>query len=165
MSARQRWRGRLLAPLVYLGALGLLIEEWFWRAGAALLAPLAGLSAVGALEGWLRRLPPYGALAAFVLPALLLAPVKLIALLAVAHGHVWSGVAVIAVAKLGGAAAVARIYALTLPALLTLAWFARWRLAFLSLKQRWIARLKASGAWRRLRTLRRLLARWWRRRA
>jgi hypothetical protein len=150
-----------MAPLIYLAALGLLLEDWLWRVGAAMLAPLTRLPPLAALEAWLRRLPPYGALAAFVLPALLLAPVKLIALFAVARGHVWSGIAVIACAKLGGAAAVARIYALTLPALLTLSWFARWRLAFMGMKLRWVARLKTSAAWHQLRLMRRLLGRWW----
>ena len=54
----------------------------------------------------------------FVLPGLLLLPVKLLAVVAIAHGHAVSGIATIVVAKLGGAAVVARLYALTLPTLL-----------------------------------------------
>jgi hypothetical protein len=81
-----------------------------------------------------RRLPPYGALCLFVLPGLLLLPVKLLALVAIAHGHALSGIATIVVAKLGGAAVVARIYVLTLPTLLALGWFARCHGWFMMLK-------------------------------
>ena len=45
----------------------------------------------------------------------------------------------------------ARIYVLTLPTLLTLAWFARWHGSFIALKDRWMASLRASNFWRRVR--------------
>jgi hypothetical protein len=146
----KRWSlfRRLLTPLVYLAALFLLFEEWLWRAGARLMSSLSRFPPLHALEDAIRRLPPYPALLTFVLPAVMLFPVKILALLAIAHGHIFSGVAVILVAKLGGAAAVARIYVLTRPTLLTLGWFARWHQWFLFLKDRWIARLRASEAWR-----------------
>ncbi|HEV7815171.1 MAG TPA: hypothetical protein VGP06_08755 [Janthinobacterium sp.] len=143
----RRW---LLAPLVYLAALFLLSEEWLWRVGAGLMAYAGRLPPLRTLAGWIARLPPYPALLLFVFPAVLLFPVKILALLAIAHGHVWSGVGVILAAKLGGAAAVARIYVLTRPALLTLDWFARRHAAFIAFKERCIARLRASAAWRQL---------------
>jgi hypothetical protein len=90
---------------------------------------------------------------AFVLPGLLLFPVKVLALLAIAHGHPASGIATLAVAKIGGAAVVARLYVLTLPSLLALAWFARCHAWFIALKDRWIAYLRASRAWRLSRRL------------
>jgi hypothetical protein len=90
-------------------------------------------------------------LCAFVLPGLLLLPVKLLALLAIAHGHALAGLAGFVAAKLGGAVVVARIYLLTLPTLLTLGWFARWHGGFLRLKERLLAALRASGFWRRVR--------------
>jgi hypothetical protein len=158
------WR-RLLAPLVYLAALALLFEQWLWEAGARVLQRLAAFWPLRALERAIARLPPYAALAVFALPALLLLPVKLLALFAIAHGHLWSGVGVILAAKVGGAAAVARLYMLTRPALLALPWFARWHNAFLALKERWIARLRATRAWRRVRALAVAIARlrrhWW----
>lgn len=144
---------RLRAPLVYLAALVLLFEQWLWEAGARVLQRLAAFWPLRALERAIARLPPYAALAVFALPAVLLLPVKLLALFAIAHGHVWSGVGVILAAKVGGAAAVARLYTLTRPALLALPWFARWHNAFLALKERWIARLRATRAWRRVSAL------------
>jgi hypothetical protein len=160
-------RRRLFAPLVYLAALFLLLEEWLWDVGARLMAQLAQFPPLRALEQFICRLGPFAALAVFVLPALMLFPVKLLALLAMAHGHAMLGLGVFIAAKLAGAAAVARLYALTRPALLRLPWFARLNNWFIALKDRWIARLKATAAWQEcrdaLRTCRAWLRRQWRR--
>lgn len=142
-------RSRALAPLVYLAALALLLEQWCWDAGLALGRAMSRWPLLGALERRVRALPPYAALCAFVLPGLLLLPVKLLALLAIAKGHAASGMATIVIAKLGGAAVVARLYALTLPTLLAVGWFARCHGWFMRLKERCLAQLRASRAWRR----------------
>lgn len=75
-----------------------------------------------------------------------------------------SGVMTIVVAKLGGAAVVARLYALTLPTLLAVGWFARCHGWFMRLKDRWIGRLRASHGYlqaaRLLRRMRRALRQW-----
>jgi hypothetical protein len=139
-------RTRLFAPLVHLAALVLLLEEWCWDAGARLGAGLARWPLLAAIEARVRLLPPYGALCLFALPGLLLLPVKLLALVAIAHGHAISGVATIVIAKLGGAAVVARLYALTLPTLLAVGWFARCHDWFMALKTHWVGRLRASQA-------------------
>ena len=141
-------RPRLLAPLVHLAALVLLAEAWTWEVGSRAAARMAAWPPLRWLEGRIRLLPPWAALAAFVLPGLLLLPLKLLALLAIAHGHALSGVAGFVAAKLGGAVVVARIYVLTLPTLLTLGWFARWHGGFVALKDRWLAQLRASRFWR-----------------
>jgi hypothetical protein len=162
-------RTRLFAPLVHLAALLLLLEEWCWDVGARLGAGLADWPLLMAVEARVRVLPPWGALCLFVLPGLLLLPVKLLALMAIAHGHAISGVATIVIAKLGGAAVVARLYALTLPTLLAVGWFARCHGWFMRLKKRWVGRLRASQAFLQaaalLRAMRRALRRWRYRRA
>lgn len=147
MKRLYTFRRRLFAPLVYLAALFLMLEEWLWDVGARLMAKLAAFPPLRALERFIGRLGPLAALAVFVLPALLLFPVKLLALMAIARGHAMLGLTVFVVAKLAGAAAVARLYMLTRPALLSLAWFARLHNWFVDLKDRWIARLKATAAW------------------
>ena len=139
-------RSRLFAPLVHLAALVLLLEEWCWDAGLRLGRALARWPALARLEARVRTLPPYAALCAFVLPGLLLFPVKVLALVAIAKGHAASGITTIVVAKLGGAAVVARLYALTLPTLLALGWFARCHGWFMDVKDRWIGHLRASAA-------------------
>jgi len=161
-----RWhtlRRRLLAPLVYLAALFLLLEDWLWDCGVRLTAGLARWQGLRRLERRIAMLPPGAALALFLLPVLLLLPVKLAALYAMACGHALAGLAVIVLAKLCSAAIVARIYVLTRPALLTMAWFARLETWFLALKERAIARLQATPTWRRLRHLTAALRRGWRR--
>lgn len=151
--ARALPRSLLLTPLVYLVALVLLLEEWCWDVGMRLATALSRWSWLAALEARVRTLPPFAALCAFVLPGLLLLPVKLLALLAIAHGHPLSGIATIVVAKIGGAAVVARLYALTLPTLLEVHWFARCHAGFMDVKTRCIARLHASPAVHRARVL------------
>lgn len=160
-----RWhtlRRRLLAPLVYPAALFLLLEDWLWDCGVRLTAGLAHWRPLRWLERRIGALPPYPALVLFLLPVLLLLPVKLAALYAMACGHALAGLAVIVLAKLVSAAIVARIYVLTRPALLTLAWFARLERCFLALKERAIARLEAAPAWQRLRHLMAAMRRGWR---
>ena len=143
-------RSRLLAPLVYVVALVLLFEEWCWDAGARLGANivrrLSRWAWVAVLDARIRTLPPYGALCLFALPGLLLLPVKLLALVAIAHGHAVSGIATIVVAKVGGAAVVARLYTLTLPTLLGIPWFARGYAWFMVIKTRSLALLRTSRA-------------------
>ena len=138
-----------------------------WATGARIMQVVAQYPPLHALEAWIKRLPPYWALAVFVLPAVLLFPVKLLALLAIARGHAFSGIGVIVIAKLGGAAAVARLYSLTRPTLLSLPWFARWHGLFMETKDRWIARLRATRPWRRVSRLSAALGRarraWWQR--
>ena len=137
----------MFAPLVYLAAVVLLVEEWCWDTGMRLARALARWPALAALEGRVRTLPPYAALCAFVLPGLLLLPVKFLALLAIAHGHALSGIATIVVAKVGGAAIVARIYVLTLPTLLAVGWFARCHGWFMGTKARCLGYLRTSHAY------------------
>jgi hypothetical protein len=107
---------------------------------------LARWPALAALEARVRTLPPYAAQCAFVLPGLLLFPVKVLALLAIAHGHALSGIATIVLAKVGGAAVVARIYVLTLPTLLAVGWFARCHGWFMGAKTRCLDYWRASHA-------------------
>lgn len=146
-------RSRLLAPLAQLAALILLAEAWTWQVGGRFAAAIATWPPLRWLEARIRTLPPWAALGAFVLPGLLLLPVKLVALLAIAHGHAAAGIAGFVVAKLGGAAVVARIYILTLPTLLSVGWFARCHGGFLRLRDRLLAALRASHVYRQVRRL------------
>lgn len=146
-------RSRLLTPLVYLAALVLLLEEWCWDVGMRLAVALSRWPLLQLLELHVRRLPPWAALCAFVLPGLLLLPIKLLALVAIAHGHAATGIATLVAAKIGGAAVVARLYALTLPTLLDVRWFARGHGGFMVLKARCLERFRASPAVLRARVL------------
>lgn len=136
-------------PLAYLVGMVVLLEEAFWRAGMWIGGWVARLPLARLFEQLIVALPPWAALCAFVLPGLLLIPVKLLALLAIANGHAATGVTTFVVAKLGGAALVARIYTLALPKLLTLAWFARTHAPVIAFKTHHLARMRASALWHR----------------
>jgi hypothetical protein len=128
-------------------ALILIFEEWGWEPLARLMARLAKLPLWARMEAFIVRLPPYAALVVFFVPALMLLPVKLLALYWISRGHTFFGIAVVLVAKMLGTAAVARLFSLTQPALMQLAWFARlygrWKLW----KDALIARMKSSPVW------------------
>jgi hypothetical protein len=140
-------RNRLLTPLVFLVGVVVVLEEAFWRAGIWIGSWVARLPLARLFERAIVALPPWAALCAFVLPGLLLIPVKLLALLAIANGHAATGVTTFVVAKLAGAALVARIYTLSLPKLLELSWFARWHAPVIAFKTRHLERMRATHFW------------------
>ncbi len=139
-------------------ALILIFEEWGWEPLSRLLGYLARLPLWARMEVLITRLPPYGALVAFFVPALMLLPVKLLALYWISRGHAVLGIAVVLAAKMLGTAAVARLFALTQPALMRLAWFARLYGHWKPWKDALIARVKATPVWHamteRVRTIR-----------
>ena len=151
---------RLLERLLgWLLALVILFEEWGWEPLQRLLARLGAWLRLQALEAAIGRLPPYGALALFALPSLALLPVKLGALWLIGQGHLLAGAALVVGAKLAGTAVVARLFTLTRPALMRLAWFARAWAAWSAWKAALLARVRASWPWRTARALRRRVAR------
>lgn len=155
-------RRLLRALFTYPIALLLLFEEWGWRRLERALAWLAQLPWWGRAEGWIARLPPWAALAVFGLPVLALLPVKLAALWLFARGHAMLGLGLLAGAKLGGTAAVARLFHLTQPALMRFAWFARWYPRWKAWKDRVLDEVRQSAPWRAMRRVKRLAKAWWR---
>ena len=158
-----RWPARLLTGLGSgLLALLILFEEWGWVPLQQLLARIGRWPGLRWIEGWVRSLPPWGAVCVFLLPTSLLLPVKLLALWAVGRGHVAWGIGVIVLAKLVGTAVVARLFTLTQPALMQLRWFAWAAAHWMRFKQAVLARAHATWAWRVARVLRRRWLHAWR---
>ncbi len=151
MKSLWRLLGRVLRGLgtVLLAAV-LLFEEWGWRPLTAFAAWVARLPPLAALEARIRRASPYAALALFALPALALLPVKLGALWLIHQGHGGLGLSVILAAKLAGTALVGRLFILTEPQLMRIAWFARALTWWRAKKATWLARIRASVAWQRV---------------
>ena len=129
-------------------ALLILFEEWGWEPLGRLLARLGRLPFIACVERRIQSMPPYGALAVFFAPTLALLPVKLAALWLIARGQHVLGVGVILAAKVVGTAILARLFALTQPALMQLEWFARLYGRWTAWKGALIARVRASAAWR-----------------
>lgn len=129
-------------------ALILLFEEWGWRPLAAALARLARFPLVARIEARVATLPPYGALAAFAAPSILILPLKLIALYLIAGGHAISAAALFIGAKVAGTAIVARLFMLTKPKLMQIGWFASAHDWLMPWKDRMFAKIRESWAWR-----------------
>lgn len=108
-------------PLLALVGLLLAYEEIQWRL-SFVYAWLGKLPLLRQLENWVRRLPPYGALALIGAPTLVITPIKFLAVYWIAMGHPVSGVASIIAAKAAGTAFVARVFLLTQPALMSIGW-------------------------------------------
>ena len=146
---------RLFEALI---ALVILFEEWGWEPLQRALAWVARLPPLAWIERRIAALPPYGALLVFLLPTLLLLPVKLAALWLIGIGQAGLGLAVIVLAKLIGTALLARLFKLTQPALMQLAWFALWYGRWTVWKASIVARVRASWAWRVGRVIKRRVA-------
>ena len=129
-------------------ALVILFEEWGWEPLQAALARLGRLPPLAWLERQIARLPSYVALALLALPALAILPVKLAALWVISRGHALAGVVIIVLAKVVGTAVLARLFALTRPALMRIVWFARWYARWTVWKTELLAWVRASALWR-----------------
>ena len=150
------WRG-LAALLQWPLALLVLFEEWGWEPLQRLLARIGQWPGFRWIEARVQALPPAAALAVFLLPSLALLPIKLLALWLIGQGQALAGAVVIIAAKLVGTAVVARLFTLTRPALMQMAWFARLHARWSAWKQHWLARVRASLPWRLGRVLGRRL--------
>ncbi|MDD2925370.1 hypothetical protein [Rhodoferax sp.] len=140
---------RLLKTLFgWLLALLILFEEWGWEPLQRALAWVGQLPGLRWLESRIQTLPPYGALAIFLLPTLLLLPVKLLALWLIGQGQVLGGTLVILTAKVAGTAIVARLFSLTRDTLMQLGWFARLYTRWVNWKEALLAQVRASWPWR-----------------
>jgi hypothetical protein len=120
---------RLLRPLLILLALVFLFEAWLWSHLAPIVAwivahiPLHAIKARIAL--WIDRLPPAATLVVFVVPVLLLLPLKFLGLWMLAHGSWLGALGVLAFAKMVSVGVTAFIFDVMQPKLMQLAWF-RW---------------------------------------
>src|SRR5439155_25637544 len=120
---------RLLRPLWFLVALVFLVEGWLWRQLAPVVSRLVALIALPALKAriaaWILRLPPAAALLVFLVPGLLLLPMKLMGVWMLAHGAWLGALAILLLAKVVSVGVTAFIFQVTRPKLLQLGWF-RW---------------------------------------
>lgn len=149
----------VFTPLI---ALILLFEEWGWEALSAMVARLARLPFLAMVERHIVGLPPWAAVAVFATPALALLPIKVLALFLIGKGYALLGVGVLLAAKLLGTALLARLFTLTQPALMRLAWFARWYPRWKTWKDGVIARVRTSALWRAAAGRKAQVRAWWR---
>jgi hypothetical protein len=134
----------LTRPLLILLAIVFLIEAWLWRHLEPMVerfVALIPLRAVKArLAGLIRKMPPAATLVVFVVPIILLFPLKLVGLWLLAHKHWIAAGLVLVLAKLVGLAVTAFVFEATRPKLLQMAWF-RWLYEHVLLGLDWAHRL------------------------
>ncbi|MEP6739135.1 MAG: hypothetical protein ABJA61_02065 [Caldimonas sp.] len=153
------WRA-LRAVLLGLAVVILFIEEWGWRPLAAVAARIGRWPPLARLERLIVRTSPRVALVLFLVPAVLLFPLKLGALWLMDQGHAMIGIAVIVAAKVLGTAFVGRLFILVEPQLMQFAWFARALRWSRKTRARTMARVHASVLWRSAAALRRAWRVW-----
>ena len=122
-------RSRLVTQVLYfVAACVLAFEEWIWN--HAFGAPASGWTAAaisldrGLAVSWRT---PAQALALYVLPVLVVWPLKGFALGVIGHGQVALGFAMLFLAKVIGTAVLARLWQMTEPAISTYRWIRQGR--------------------------------------
>lgn len=119
----------LRRALLTLAALVFLFEAWLWDVLTSFWRWLAAHLPIDRLkrtvETAISQLPPYAALALFLIPGLIVFPFKLAGLWLIARGSLFLGAATFFAAKIVSMGLAAFLFELTRPKLLSLAWFAR----------------------------------------
>ena len=134
----------LAAPFVFVAAVIIIIEDWLWDDLARFAAFIGQLPILRSIESLIVALPPYVSLFVFAVPSLLLIPVKLIAFYFIAHGQETLGFVTVLGAKFVGTALVARLFTLTRPKLMRIAWFAWVYEKFISFKKQLYSKLRST---------------------
>ena len=122
-------RRNLLRPLWVVLALLFLLEAWLWDHLKPWVARVVDLVPWGAFKDWLKRtienLPPWAALFVFVVPFVVLLPLKFLEVYFLAERQWLAAILVLVVAKLLGLGVTAFVFDATRDKLLQMPWFAR----------------------------------------
>jgi hypothetical protein len=120
---------RVLKPLWILLALFFLVEAWLWEHLRPLVAAVVNVIAWDRLKARLAALiewlPPWAVLIVFVVPFLVLLPLKFLEFYLLVQRQWIAAILVLVLAKLVGLGVTAFIFDITRPKLLQMAWF-RW---------------------------------------
>ncbi len=147
MKAHLKYALELL--IVPFAAAVVFFEQTLIRVLNGITAALARWAPIAALEAWLRKQPPYIALAAFVMPSILILPIKVSAIYFAAHHMFMMAIAAVVIGKLLATAIVARLYVVLRPTLMTIGWFARLDTWFFFWRDRAYAFVRGLPAWQK----------------
>jgi hypothetical protein len=118
---------RLLRPLWIVLALLFLLEAWLWDHLEPVVAWVVNLVPWGRAKTWLARmienLPPWAALFVFIIPFVVLLPLKFLEVYFLATRNWLGAVGVLLLVKLLGLGITAFIFDVTRAKLLQMAWF------------------------------------------
>ena len=120
---------RWLRPLWIFLALVFLLEAWLWDHLEPLVARVVALVPWGKLKAWLARaiekLPPWATLIVFVVPFIVLLPLKFLEGWLLATRQWLAAIIVLVLAKLLGLGVTAFVFDVTRDKLLQMGWFRR----------------------------------------
>lgn len=118
---------RLSQPFLVLLALLFLAEAWLWTHLEPVVARIVAFIPLRALKVWLaariETLSPPLTLIVFVVPFVVLFPLKIAGVWLLAHHYWLAAMALIALAKLLGVGVAAFVFDVTRPKLMQMAWF------------------------------------------
>ncbi|MGO8738347.1 hypothetical protein [Rhodoblastus sp.] len=142
---------RLKHFLLTVAAVLFLIEAWLWDwtlvLGRAVIRLLPWQAFKDAVARLIESLPPYAALVFFVIPVFVVEPLKIFAVRAMTHGHMFKGLLALVALKFVGVGVFAFIFDLTRDKVLEIGWFARfyrWVLMWRDKAHAFIAPYKAA---------------------
>jgi hypothetical protein len=139
--------------LVPLAAAIVFIEQTLIRLLNAGMETLARWTPIARFEGWLVRQPPWVAFLSFVAPSILILPIKLSALMFVAHRKFGMAIAAVIIGKILATAIVARLYRILRPTLMTIGWFAAADTWFFHWRDQAYAFVRSLPAWQKAASL------------
>jgi hypothetical protein len=120
---------RWLRPLWVLLALVFLLEAWLWDHLEPIVARIVNVVPWGKLKQKLaraiERLPPWATLIVFVIPFIILLPLKFLGFYLLAKSQALAAAAVLILAKMLGLGVTAFVFDVTRDKLLQMAWFRR----------------------------------------
>lgn len=148
----------LTLPAAIAVAAYLLLSDLIGPVLAPVIGWLAGLRLFVRLRSLLESLTPYQALALLAVPFLILEPLKLLALVAIARGHVVTGTALLVGLHGLSLLSTERLFSVVKPRLLTIAWFNHlWGFVVL-IRDDLIRRVRSSWIWALVLDARRIAA-------
>ena len=120
---------RWFRPLWVILALVFLLEAWLWDHLEPVVARVVNLVPWGRVKVWLKdtieSLPPWAALGVFIIPIIVLLPLKFLEVLFLAKRQWLAAALVLILAKLLGLGVTAFVFDATRGKLLQMSWFAR----------------------------------------
>ncbi len=149
----QRLKRALEHLLVPFAAAIVFIEQVLIEYLNVAMAAFARLPWVARLEAWLLTLPPYGALATFAAPSILILPIKFGAVWFATHHRFSLAFATLLAGKVLATAIVARLYRILRPKLMAIAWFAWADTHFFLWRDRAYAYVRSLPSWQAAKAL------------
>ena len=141
---------RILKPFVFLvAAVYFLVDAIFLAVARPVAHWLAELWIFGRLGAWIVSLRPYPTLALFMVPVLVLEPVKPVAAYLTTSGHIMIGLTVLLVGEILKLVLIERLFSISRDKLMSIAAFA-WCYDRLNQAREWLESLKGWRLTRRL---------------